>query len=123
MKNSSRGRFAVQNFLPKTKKLVRQKRSTEGASGPRMGSFIQQLTPPSSALCEAIESPLIGCRACRRRHHLNIYFTIVDVDGASRVNCKSLEKNFKNTPVGLQQPHRARKQDSLKPFQTFESTE
>jgi hypothetical protein len=52
---------------------------------------------------------------------VDVFTAVVNVDSVARLDSKSIEENFKNTPVWLQQLHFPRKQYPVKPPQAFES--
>ena len=54
-----------------------------------------------------VDAERVGTRDIRRH--------VVDIDGASRIDCKALEQQFENAGVGLDDPDLTRDQNAAKP--------
>src|SRR6202008_3880627 len=53
--------------------------------------------------------------------HFDVFGRVVNVDGLTRLDSKSIQENLKNAPVCLQHLDLPRKQHAVKPAQAFES--
>src|SRR5467141_306273 len=53
--------------------------------------------------------------------HFDVFAGVVNVNGSTRLDSKSIQENLKNTPVWLQHLDLRRKQNAVKPAQAFES--
>src|SRR5580704_12060857 len=55
-----------------------------------------------------------------RRRCVHIRPTVIYVNGAGRINCKSLKEKLENARIRFQQSHFARKHNSSEPLQKLE---
>src|ERR1700758_541271 len=53
--------------------------------------------------------------------HFDVFAGVVNVNGPTRLDSKSIQENLKNTPVWLQHLDQSRKQHAVKPAQAFEA--